>query len=410
MKRLVTSLSPNAERDDVRLAASLLVQPWKWRQGSSITDLEQAIGGFFRSQATTFESGRSALTAVIQALNIPAGSEIILQAFTCVAVPNSVRWAHCIPIYADVDPNTFTIDPASIEKLITPKTKAILVQHTFGIPTDMNAIAEIARRHDLLVIEDCAHSFGSRLHGQLLGIFGDVAIFSFGRDKALSSVFGGVAITRRPDVHDRLRSLQKKAPLPSSHWIAQQLAHPIVLTFALTLYDVASLGKIFLEVAKRLHLISKAVEPMERRGERPAWIGRRMPNALAILALHQWKKRERFDAHRRRITNIYATHLDPTRVTLPTWSQDADPALLRYPIRTPHRDKLFVAAKKAHIQLGDWYTSPLAPEGVDENTVGYDRATTPQAVALAQETLNLPTHIHISEEDAQRIIELVNTV
>ncbi len=410
MKRLVTSLSPNAERDDVWLAASFLVQPWKWQQGPSITDLEQAVGSFFRAQATTFESGRSALTAVIQALDLPARSEIILQAFTCVAVPNSIRFANCTPVYADVDISTFTLDLVSIERLITPNTKAILVQHTFGLPANMDAIMQLARQHNLLVIEDCAHSFSSRWQGQLLGTFGDAAILSFGRDKALSSVFGGVAITRRSDAHDRLRRLQAQAPLVSLSWIAQQLAHPLVLALALKTYDIASLGKILLEIAKRLRLISKAVEPQERRGERPTWIGRRMPNALAILALHQWKKRERFDAHRRHIANIYATHLDPTRVVLPIWSQDADPTFLHYPIRTSHRDKLFVAAKKARIQLGDWYTSPLAPEGVDENAVGYDRAATPQAVTLAEDTLNLPTHIHINEEDVQRIVELINTI
>lgn len=410
MNRIVTSLSPNAEHDDVRLAASLLMQPWKWRQGPSITDLEQAVGSFFRSQATSFESGRSALTAAIQALNIPGGSEIMLQAFTCVAVPNSVRWAGCIPAYADVDPDTFTINVTSLKKHLTSKTKAILVQHTFGIPADMDAIMTFAKQHNLLVIEDCAHSFGSRWRGQLLGTFGDAAIFSFGRDKALSSVFGGIAITRRPEVHGRLRNLQKQAPTPSFRWIAQQLAHPLVLALALKLYDVISLGKVCLEIAKRLRIISKAVEPTERRGERPTWTGRRMPNALAVLALHQWKKRERLDAHRRRITDTYATELDQTRFALPKWSPDADPTLLRYPIRTSKRDEIFEAANRARIQLGDWYTSPLAPEGVDERAVDYNRATTPQAVALARETLNLPTHIHISEEDARRIVELINQI
>ncbi len=410
MKRLVTSLSPNAERDDVSLAESLLLRPWQWRTGSSIIDLECAVGEFFGARATSFESGRSAITAIIQALNIPPGSEIILQAFTCVAVPNSIRWADCVPVYVDVHPNTFTMDLPALETHITPKTKAILIQHTFGIPVDMDAVMKLARRHSLLVIEDCAHSFSSRWNGKLLGTFGDAAIFSFGRDKALSSVFGGVAITRQRDLSEKLQAIQHHAPLGSRFWIIQQLVHPLVLAFALTVYDLGSLGKIMLETAKRLHIISKAVEPKERRGQQPAWAGRRMPNALAILALHQWKKRERFDAHRRHLTNIYATKLDQTRFTLPRWSKDADPALLRYPVRTSRRDEILKAASRAHIQLGDWYTSPLAPTGVDEAALSYDRCGTPQATALAQEILNLPTHVHISEADAQRIVELVNAV
>ncbi|MBP6944477.1 aminotransferase class I/II-fold pyridoxal phosphate-dependent enzyme [Patescibacteria group bacterium] len=409
MSRLVTSLSPNAERDDIRLAASLLLQPWKWQTGPAITDLEQALGHFFHTQAITFESGRSALTAAIHALNLPKNSEIILQAFTCVAVPNSIRWADCIPIYADVDPNTFTIDPSAIETLITPNTRAILIQHTFGIPAHMDTLIELARKHKLLVIEDCAHSFGSRWNGQLLGTFGDVAIFSFGRDKSLSSIFGGVALTRDISLANRLRSQQTQAPISTKHWVLQQLLHPLTLALSLKTYDTLSFGKIILEVSKRLHLISKAVEPQERQGTRPTWTGRRLPNALALLALHQWKKRERFDAHRRTLTRIYQQELKHPDIIHPNWAKEADPALLRYPIRTPKRDILFKAATSAKMQLGDWYTSPLAPEGTNEQAAHYDRTQTPNAVTLSKDTLNLPTHINISKSGAKKICTLIKT-
>lgn len=410
MSRIVTSLSPNAEGDDIGLATSLLFQPWTWQQGHAVYDLEQAVGGFFRSQAITFESGRSALCAAIQALDLPDNSEIILQAFTCIAVPNSVRWAKCTPIYADVDPNTFTLDISTIELLITKKTRAILVQHTFGLPADMDAVMNLARKHNLLVIEDCAHSFGSRWKGQLLGTFGDVAIFSFGRDKSLSSVFGGVVITRRTEIADRLRRLQKHARTPSRAWIARQLFHPLALAISLKLYDVFSLGKVFLELTKRFHLISKAFEPVERRGGHPSWAHQRMANALATLALHQWKKRERFEAHRRRLTNIYKQELTASHIIHPRWSSDADPTLLRYPICTSKRDKILQAAARLRIELGDWYAAPIAPPGVDETAACYDRSKTPQAVVLSQTTLNLPTHINVSEENARRIIEMINTI
>jgi dTDP-4-amino-4,6-dideoxygalactose transaminase len=410
MSRLVTSLSPNIERDDLHLAASLLWQPWKWKTGHTINDLEEAIGQFFQVKAFTFESGRSALTAAIQALNLPKNSEIILQAFTCVAVPNSVRWANCTPIYADVDPKTFTIDPKTIEALITPHTRALLIQHTFGIPARMDALMELARKHRLFVIEDCAHSFGSRWNGQLLGTFGDVAILSFGRDKSLSSVFGGVALTRDASLADRLRSLQTQAALPTKRWVIQQLLHPLILAIALKTYDLFSIGKIILEFAKRLHLISKAVDPQERQGKRPAWTGHRLPNALAILAYRQWKKRERFDAHRRALTQLYQQELQHPSITHPHWTKEADPALLRYPIRITRRDQVFKATTSAHIQLGDWYTSPLAPEGINEHAVGYDRSKTPSAITLSKETLNLPTHINISESDTKKICTLIKDV
>lgn len=410
MKRLVTSLSPNAEADDVRLAVHLLLQPWKWRERDATAHLEHTVGVFFRSEAITFESGRTALTAALQALHLPPGSEVILQAFTCVAVPNSIRWAGYTPVYADVDADAYTLAPQTLAPLITSRTRAILIQHTFGIPADMDALMKFAKEHGLAVIEDCAHSFGSRWRGQLLGTFGDVAIFSFGRDKALSSVFGGVTLTRRTDVAQDLRKIQSSFPLPSFLWIAQQLMHPLVLAASLRFYDVGGLGKVILEAAKRLHLISKAVESEERQGVRPKWTNRQLCFPLAQLALHQWRKRERFDAHRRRLTQIYTSLFAHTALQLPRLSPHADSALLRYPIRSLRRDQLFQAARGARIQLGDWYTSPLAPEGVNMAAVGYQPDHTPVARKLAQETLNLPTHIHIREEDAHRIAALIKAV
>lgn len=407
MSRIVTSLSPNAEHDDIRLAASLLFQPWTWQEGAAINDLEQSIGAFFRSQAFTFESGRSALCAAIQALDIPKNSEIILQAFTCVAVPNSIRWANCIPTYADVDPNTFTLEATTIEPLITPNTRALLIQHTFGIPADMDALTALAKKHNLLIIEDCAHSFGSRWNGQLPGTFGDVSILSFGRDKSLSSVFGGVALTRRPDIAARLKTLQQQAPIPPRTWIARQLFHPIALAISRKTYDFFSFGKLFLEVCKRLHLISKAFEPTERRGGHPSWAHHRLANALAALALHQWKKRERFDAHRRKIAAIYQKELHSSCIQ-PHPPEHADPVFLRYPIRTKHRDQILKEAAAARIELGDWYVAPVAPRGIDEQAVLYDRSKTPNAVILSEEMINLPTHINISEEDARKISRIVN--
>ena len=120
---------------------------------------------------------------------IGEGDEVLVQAFTCVAVPNSVLWAQATPVYADIDA-TLNIDPIDVEKKITNRTKAIIVQHTFGIPADMDALVALAKKHNILLIEDCAHSLGATYKGKKVGTFGDAAFFSFGRDKVVSSVFG----------------------------------------------------------------------------------------------------------------------------------------------------------------------------------------------------------------------------
>ena len=133
-------------------------------------------------------NARSALYHGIRALGIGSWDEIILQAYTCVSVPNAIIATGAKPIYCDIDPDTLNIDPHKIIQLITPKTKAILIQHTFWISADIQSIQTICTDHHLMLIEDVCHALWWTYQWQKLGTFWDIAIFSFGRDKIISSV------------------------------------------------------------------------------------------------------------------------------------------------------------------------------------------------------------------------------
>src|SRR5205823_2123218 len=109
--------------------------------------------------AVSFGAGRMALYAILEAIDIENGDEVIIPAYTCVVVPNAIIYRGSKPLYVDISKQTFNIQSESIEKAITERTKAILLQHTFGQPCDIEAILAIARRHRLIVIEDCAHAF-----------------------------------------------------------------------------------------------------------------------------------------------------------------------------------------------------------------------------------------------------------
>ena len=151
------SLSPDTEPDDIRTAIRILLQPWKWRYGKNLRKVSDWFKTYIPgSEVFTFNSGRTALFAILKAFSIGPDDEVLLQAFTCVAVPNSIIWVGEKPIYIDID-ESLNIDPTDIERKITVHTKAIIVQHTFGIPAQMDAIIRIARKHHLILIEDCAH-------------------------------------------------------------------------------------------------------------------------------------------------------------------------------------------------------------------------------------------------------------
>lgn len=362
------SLSPNTEADDVWLALRILFSPWIWKRGRAVHTVEKRFGG------VSFNSGRSALLAILKAFDIGRGDEVIIQAFTCVAVPNSVRWAGAIPVYADID-ETYNIDPKDFEKKITKKTKAVIVQHTFGIPAKIDDIIAIAKKHNIKVIEDFAHTMS-------LPMKGDAAFFSFGRDKVLSSVFGGLAIINQ--MHNaqckKLKEYHKKLNTPSLGWIFQQLFHPIAFSIILPLYQ-SGIGKLLLVFFQKIKLLSFPVYPEEKLGRQPSDFPAKYPNALALLLLKQLNKLDRYTRQRKEVSKVYGKEFP----------------FLRFPMQVDNPAKTISRAKKQGILLGNWYHNV-----VDPVTVGYKTGSCPKAEEVAKHIINLPTRI--SPEDAKRVL------
>ena len=188
------SISPNTDITDLWIAIKTLLKPWFWKSGDDINYVEQWFNKYYQTNnAVSFNSGRSALYAILSAFDFGPEDEIIVQSFTCVAAIEPIIWVGAKPVYIDID-NSINISPVLIEKAINKKTKAIIVQHTFGVPASIERIKKITQKHNLILIEDCAHSLGARIGSEKVGSLGDAVYFSFGRDKVISSVFGGMAI------------------------------------------------------------------------------------------------------------------------------------------------------------------------------------------------------------------------
>src|SRR3989338_4102931 len=131
------SLSPNTQKDDILLALKVLFQPWKWKRGIDIEKFEGKLSQVLGiKNVVSFNSGRSSLLAIFDALNFEKGSEILLQAFTCNAVPNPVIWSGLRPVFVDCSAD-YNIDITDLERKITPLSRAVIIQHTFGIPADI---------------------------------------------------------------------------------------------------------------------------------------------------------------------------------------------------------------------------------------------------------------------------------
>jgi dTDP-4-amino-4,6-dideoxygalactose transaminase len=166
-------------------------------------------------RAVSMEYGRMGLLYILQSMQFPPGSEIIVPALTFWVVPEIARVAGLKPVFADVDPQTFTLSPEAMERAITPHTRAVLPTHLYGLPCDMEPILALARRHNLKVIEDCAHSLGATYHGQPAGTFGDASFFSFQAFKPLNTYGGGMAWMRDAELARRVSERADAEPWPT---------------------------------------------------------------------------------------------------------------------------------------------------------------------------------------------------
>lgn len=396
-------LSPNTSTEDFIAALKLIFRPWIWVEGDASGKVEAWFKDYFRvDTAVSFNGGRSALLAILHSLELPPGSEILVQAFTCVAVPNSVMWANLKPVFVDVD-RSLNIDVADAVKKISAKTKALIVQHTFGLPADMEKILVFCKKHNLILVEDCAHSLGATYQGKQIGTFGMAAFFSFGRDKIISSVFGGMAITDNNSLGKKITQYQQKLSYPRYFWIYQQLLHPILCSVILPIYNVLSLGKLFLFILQKIGLLAFPVYDQEKKGLKPVVFPARYPNALAGLLLVQLERLAGFNHKRRVLAKHYAENLAKSGFTLPQKLSGA--VYLRYNIITYKADELRFKLKKNGVISGNWYKNVIDPQGVNMDKIGYLKGSCPNAESIAARSLNLPTYPALKKYQVERILK-----
>src|SRR3954465_4482385 len=187
-------------------------------QGPCIELFEQEFARLLGSghvRTCSTEYGRMALYFILKAMNLPPGSEIIVPALTFWVVPEIARVAGLTPVFADIDPATFTLCPRAVEHAITPNTRAVLPTHLYGMACDMDPILALAQRHNLKVIEDCAHSLGAVYKGRMVGTLGDASFFSFQAFKPLNTYGGGLAWMRDAGLARRVGEFADAEQWPS---------------------------------------------------------------------------------------------------------------------------------------------------------------------------------------------------
>ena len=205
--------------DEKRLVRTLRSGHWGRLQGKEVSTFEQAFAKMHGCKhGIAVVNGTVSLRIALMAAGIQAEDEVIVPPYTFLSTATAVIEANAVPVFADIDPFTFNLDPKAVEAAITPRTKAIMAVHFAGLPADMDALNAIARKHGLTVIEDAAHAHGASYQGRPAGSLADVASFSFQSSKNLTCGEGGIIVTNRDDLAESCRSIHNCGRIPTGVW------------------------------------------------------------------------------------------------------------------------------------------------------------------------------------------------
>jgi len=357
--------------------------------------------------ALSFAAGRVGLYGVLRCLGIGRGDEVLLQAPTHIVVANAIRYTGARPVYVDIDLATYNMDVAQAAERVTTRTRAIVLQHTFGIPADVDATLELAERHGLPVIEDCVHSLGARSRGRLLGSLGRAAFFSTEETKTISTTMGGMVTTNDPELAASLRGFQAACPWPSASLAARYLLK-LVTWHVLTEPHLHRYSRATYDLLGNRHPLPLPTVKEELLGLRPSRYEERLGNGQAAIGLQQLRQLDANLAHRRRIAEAYAELLAERGLRGPSVPEDAEAAFVRYPVWVENRPAVERALAPLAVP-GTWFTSVLE-EAVSPRHGDYEDGSCPRAELAASHLYNLPTHPRVRREDAVALVDALAAI
>jgi len=218
---------------------------WISSEGPFVRRFEEAFAARVqRKFGVAVCNGSAALDVAVAALEIGPGDEVIMPTFTIISCAASVVRAGGTPVLVDVDPRTWNMDTSSLEACVTPRTRAIMVVHIFGLPVDMDPVVEVARRHGLRIIEDAAQAHGQTYRGRECGSFGDLSTFSFYPNKHVTTGEGGMVTTDDPALAARCRSLRNLCFVPERRFVHDELGWNYRMTSLQAAIGVAQLERL----------------------------------------------------------------------------------------------------------------------------------------------------------------------
>lgn len=365
------------DEEDVKEITEVLQSDWI-TQGPKISEFENAVANYCGSKyAVAFSSATAALHVAYKAIGIKKDDEVITTPLTFAATSNTICHCQGKPVFADIEDTTLNINAEKIQEKITNKTKAISAVDFAGHPCDYDKILEIAKKHNLLVVEDSAHSLGAEYKGKKIGGLADITVFSFHPVKAITTGEGGMAVTNSKELFERMMLLR-------SHGIVKK----------------PEIGGWYYEI------------------QEPGF-NYRICDIQCALGLSQFRRLDQFIKRRRDIAATYNNELkDFSLIQLPVQKEYANPAWHIYPIRLKleklkvGRKEIFDAFKKEGIGVQVHYI-PLHMHPFYQSKFNYKVGDFPSAEKYYKEAITLPLYPKMTDEQVHFVIsktkEIINS-
>lgn len=363
---------------------------------SDVRKLQDFLKAKYQGKAVLLYKGREALALALQVLSLPKDSLVLVNGYTCFAVYQAIIEAGCRPGYLDIAQGDLNFSAASLKVKLEshPETKVVITQNTLGYPCDMEAITEICRQKNVVLIEDLAHSAGAiHKNGQEAGSFGDFVVLSFSQDKIIDAVSGGALIIRNKKYENMSF---KVVPVGLKQRIVDRW-YPI-LTFKIRKTYAFGLGKIIHKILKASKLLSQPMGSLEKL------VFHSLPGWYCRLAYECFEDLSENIIRRRKIAQIYLEKINHKVLFI---NQSSNATNLRFPILIENRSKLIEDLKNHSIHISDiWYDAPIAPAKYMTQT-NYAHEC-PESEKLSRLMLNLPTHNGVSPQQAENLAEKIN--
>jgi dTDP-4-amino-4,6-dideoxygalactose transaminase len=379
------------------------------KKSNSTIEYEQVFAEWFGGhRGFAFWKGRVALYAILRALDIGPGDEIVLPGYTCVMDVNPIKYLGAKPVYVDIEPFTFNMNVELLEEKITANTKVIIAQHTYGYPCNMDAIMSIADKSSIPVIEDCCLAFGSKYKEKIVGTFGKAAYFSSQWNKTYTTGLGGMALGNDSVLAEKIDSLcAEELCRPSKTEVLMLAAQLAVYRVFIYPRTTAFAQSVFRYLTKRGIVVgSSSTREFEPRMASDFF--KVMSDIQARSGLKQLRKAEQNVAHRRKAAQLYDRLLEEKG--WPKRQYDAsviNPVMVRYPVRIGEKAKALAEAARAGVELGSWFECPLHPIETPLATYGYELGMCPEAEKASKEVVNLPLHPRVDEKTIRKSVEFI---